>query len=326
MSKSLLEIKDLHVSFLHNGTMLRALKKVSFHLSKGEILGIVGESGCGKSICSQAILRLLPPNASIQGGEIVLDGVNLLSKKESEMSSIRGKKIGMIFQDPFSSLNPSIKTGKQIIEILLKHQICPKQEAKKRVLDLFDLAGINDPEARFDQYPHELSGGICQRIAIASALAIEPEILIADEPTTALDASIQIQILSLLQKIQESRGMSLILISHDLRIIMRFCHRVLVMYAGQIVETGSVEEILNAPKHPYTKGLIEATPYFGAEANQKLQPIPGSPPTLSEQTQGCPFARRCPKAMNICLTPPPFQSFSENHRAACWLYDPRRKP
>lgn len=321
MERKILDVHNLTVSFIHNKKEIEALRNISFCLKEGEILGIVGESGCGKSTSMDAILRLLPSSTLIKQGKIYLQGEDLLRKTRSEMQAIRGKEISMIFQEPMKSLNPVRKIGKQILEVILTHKICPKKEAKQMVLNLLGKVGIHDAETRFHQYPHELSGGMCQRIMIAIALAAKPKILIADEPTTSLDATIQGQILSLLQNLQREEKMSLILISHDLNIVKSLCHRMLVMYAGQIVEEGFVQDVLERPRHPYTQALLEATPSFTVKNNHRLKAIQGTPPSLSPPPQGCPFQDRCPHREDICLSFPPFHSYENGQRSACWRKD-----
>jgi len=310
-----IEVKDLQVTLQSQGQTIQAVRNVSFTLYEGERLGIVGESGCGKTILMKSLLQLLPGAATIDRGEIWYQGTNLVTLTEKELEHIRGKEIGMIFQDPMTSLNPTLKIGYQIAEGLLRTFHLTKKQAKNRALELLKQVGIPEPELRLEQYPHLLSGGIRQRAVIATALASKPSILIADEPTTALDVTVQAQILDLLLQVQQDT--SILLITHDLSIVASFCDRVLVMYAGQIVEEASAEELFAHPKHPYTKRLLQSIPHQG----EKLHPIPGSPPDLSLPLQGCAFCPRCTEAMNICRTetPPLFE------KARCWLLDPRRK-
>ncbi|HSW72675.1 MAG TPA: ABC transporter ATP-binding protein [Chlamydiales bacterium] len=305
---SFFEIKNLTVSYLQKRREVEALRNFNLSLSKGEIVGIVGESGSGKSTSMDAIMGLLPQSARIKSGEVYLEGEEISSK----ICKIRGKKISMIFQDPTKSLNPVMRIGKQIEEGFAT----PKP--KQRVLDLLRKVGITDPETRYDQYPYELSGGMCQRVFIAIALAASPKILIADEPTTALDATIQEQILSLLKEIQVQEKMSMIIISHDLNVIKSICHRMLVLYAGQIVEEGRVQEVLQNPLHPYTQALLEATPSFALKNNRKLKAIHGSPPSLSPPPIGCPFHERCPYAVKICSSPPPLITTQNLQKYSCW--------
>jgi len=315
----MIQVKNLQVSLQSQDQTIQAVRDVSFTLHEGERLGIVGESGCGKTILMKSILQLLPSTATIDHGEIWYQGVDLVRLSEKELQKIRGKEIGMIFQDPMTSLNPTLKIGYQIAEGYLRHfPSVTKQEAYVRALDLLIQVGISDPELRLDQYPHLLSGGIRQRASIALALAAKPSVLIADEPTTALDVTVQAQILDLLHHLQQ--GTSTLLITHDLSIVASFCDRVLVMYAGQIVEEASVEELFANPKHPYTQRLLQAIPRLNGKGD-KLHPIAGSPPDLSQPLQGCAFCSRCTEAMNICRTetPPLFDG-----KARCWLLDPRR--
>ncbi len=320
-----IEVKDLQVSIQSQGQTIQAVRNVSFTLYEGERLGIVGESGCGKTILMKSLLQLLPSTATIDSGEIWYQGNNLVTLTEKELQGIRGKEIGMIFQDPMTSLNPTLKIGYQIAEGLLRHfPLITKKEAEARALELLCQVGISEPKLRMQQYPHLLSGGIRQRAVIALALASKPSILIADEPTTALDVTVQAQILDLLQQLQQS---STLLITHDLSIVASFCDRVIVMYAGQIVEEATVSELFANPQHPYTQRLLQSIPRIDGKGD-KLHPIAGSPPDLSTSIPGCAFCSRCTEAMNICRTetPPLFDhSHPDNHKARCWLLDARRK-
>ncbi|RDW20463.1 ABC transporter ATP-binding protein [Oceanobacillus chungangensis] len=323
MSK-LLEVKNLSVSFDTYGAEVKAVRDVSFQLNKKETLAIVGESGSGKSVTAQSVMRLVPtPPGKFVGGEIRYNEENLLQKTEKQMESIRGKEISMIFQDPMTSLNPTMTIGKQIAEGLIKHQNMSKKEAHLRGIQLLKLVGIPTPEVRIKQYPHQYSGGMRQRAMIAIALSCNPKILIADEPTTALDVTIQAQILELMRQIQEETGTAIILITHDLGVVANTASRVAVMYGGKIVETGTVDEIFYEPKHPYTWGLLGSMPKLDTE-QEELQVIPGSPPDLAEPPKGCPFVARCPYAMNVCSDyMPAYTSVSSTHEAACWLIDAR---
>ncbi|RDW22350.1 peptide ABC transporter ATP-binding protein [Oceanobacillus arenosus] len=320
----ILEVKDLSVSFDTYGSEVKAVRNVSFQLMKGETLAIVGESGSGKSVTAQSIIRLVPtPPGKFIGGEIRFNGEDLLQKSEKQMESIRGKEISMIFQDPMTSLNPTMTIGKQIAEGLMKHQNMSKKEAHLRGIQLLKLVGIPTPEVRIKQYPHQYSGGMRQRAMIAIALSCNPKILIADEPTTALDVTIQAQILELMRQIQEEMGTAIILITHDLGVVANTATRVAVMYGGKIVETGMVDEIFFEPKHPYTWGLLGSMPKLDKE-QEELQVIPGSPPDLADPPTGCPFVTRCPYAMNVCGEHMPSDtSVSSTHEAACWLLDER---
>lgn len=324
--KELLEVKDLHTSFSTLSKKVRAVRGVSFRLREGETIGIVGESGCGKSVMAKSLTRLLPSVSSkIEGGEVYYKGENLLLKKESELRKIRGKEIGMIFQDPMTSLNPTIRIEDQIIEgYALHYPHATKGEMKERALALLKRVGVSDAESRMTQFPHELSGGMRQRVMIAIAMISSPKILIADEPTTALDVTIQAQILGLLKEIQKKDRMSIVLITHDFSIVAGFCDRVLVMYAGRIVESAPVEELFRAPKHPYTRRLLNSIPRLDLSSNRHLYSIHGSPPDLSAKIKGCSFAKRCPHAMHLCHDGnPKCIEVGPDHQTSCWLFDPR---
>ncbi|AXI10711.1 ATP-binding cassette domain-containing protein [Oceanobacillus sp. 143] len=323
MSK-ILEVKNLSVSFDTYGAEVKAVRDVSFQLNERETLAIVGESGSGKSVTAQSVMRLVQtPPGKFVGGEIRFNGEDLLQKSEKQMESIRGKEISMIFQDPMTSLNPTMTIGKQIAEGLMKHQNMSKKEAHLRGIQLLKLVGIPTPEVRIKQYPHQYSGGMRQRAMIAIALSCNPKILIADEPTTALDVTIQAQILELMRQIQEETGTAIILITHDLGVVANTASRVAVMYGGKIVESATVDEIFFEPKHPYTWGLLGSMPKIDRE-QENLQVIPGSPPDLAEPPKGCPFVTRCPYAMNACSDyMPAFTAVSPTHEAACWLLDER---
>lgn len=322
--KKILEVNDLHVSFNTYGGEVQAVRGVSFDLFEGETLAIVGESGSGKSVTAQSIMKLIAePPGEYKKGSILLDGVDLLQKSENEMQHIRGQEIGMVFQDPMTSLNPTMKIGRQITEGLIKHQNMSRQEAHERGIELLKLVGIPNPERRINQYPHEFSGGMRQRVMIAIALSCNPKILIADEPTTALDVTIQAQILDLLKDIQRKTNTAIILITHDLGVVANTADRVAVMYGGKIVETGTVDEIFYNPKHPYTWGLLSSMPKLH-DIKEELQSIPGSPPDLKDPPKGCPFVTRCPYAMKVCDEHmPAYAEVNENQRTACWLLDER---
>ncbi|RYL89745.1 ABC transporter ATP-binding protein [Sporolactobacillus sp. THM7-4] len=321
---NLLEIKDLNVRFNLFGAKVQAVRGVSLHLKKGETLAIVGESGSGKSVTSKAIMGLIPnPPGEITSGEILFEGHDLVHYSNKQMQKIRGKEISMIFQDPMTALNPTMKVGKQIMEGLIKHQKMSRQDAKKRAIELLRLVGIPKPEVRVNEYPHQFSGGMRQRVVIAIALACNPKILIADEPTTALDVTIQAQILDLMRELQKKTGTAIILITHDLGVVANLAQRVGVMYGGKLVETGTLEEIFYRPKHPYTWGLLSSMPKLHAKTD-KLLAIPGSPPDLSDPPKGCPFAPRCPYAMKVCTEQmPEYTYLSDTQRTACWLLDKR---
>ena len=320
-----LEVSDLSVSFVNNGKTTYALNEISFSLYSGEIIGIVGESGSGKSVLVQTMLKLLEsPPCKITGGSVLFENKDLINTSEQDLPSIRGNKIGMVFQNPLSSLNPTIKIGKQIIEPMIIHRRYSKSFAKKKAIELLRKVGISNAESRYDQYPYELSGGVCQRIAIAIAISCDPKVLIADEPTTALDVTIQAQVLDLIAQINQDLQTSVILISHDISVVANLCDRVLVMYGGSIIEQGQTFEVLNSPKHPYTKLLLESVPSMEKKRSDRLVPIKGIFAPITSDTKGCPFASRCPHLMQICRQEKP-PVFSKGHEAACWLLDQRAK-
>ncbi|KIZ53570.1 peptide ABC transporter ATP-binding protein [Bacillus safensis] len=322
----ILEVKDLAISFKTYGGEVQAIRGVNFHLNKGETLAIVGESGSGKSVTSQAIMRLIPmPPGYFKRGQILFDGQDIVKKTEKQMQTIRGKDISMIFQDPMTSLNPTMKVGKQITEVLFKHEQISKEAAEKRAIELLELVGIPMPEKRIKQYPHEFSGGMRQRVVIAMALAADPKLLIADEPTTALDVTIQAQILELMKEIQQKVDTSIIFITHDLGVVANVADRVAVMYAGQIVETGTVDEIFYNPKHPYTWGLLASMPSLDTDGGDegKLTAIPGTPPDLTNPPKGDAFALRSDYAMKIDFEKdPPMFKVSDTHYVKSWLLHP----
>jgi oligopeptide transport system ATP-binding protein len=322
--QSLLEVRDLQVSFSTQAGEVQAVRDVSFDLRRGETLAIVGESGSGKSVTAKSIMRLNPPaNTMIKGGEILFEGQDILKLSEKRMQDIRGPKIAMVFQDPMTSLDPTMRVGRQITESLSEHLGLSGQRARERAVELLTLVGISNPEERVKQYPHQFSGGMRQRVVIAIALACDPQILIADEPTTALDVTIQAQILELLRELQEQLGMSVILITHDLGVVAHTAHRVAVMYAGKVVETGTLRELFYNPQMPYTWGLLASIPLPTADRSQELIPIPGSPPDMHDPPKGCPFTPRCPYAMWVCAEEmPEYTTFSSEHKAACWLHHP----
>ena len=322
--QSILEVKNLEVSFSTYAGEVQAVRGISFELRRGETLAIVGESGSGKSVTAKSIMRLLPAaNTMIKGGEILFEGRDILKLSEQQMQDIRGSKVAMVFQDPMTSLDPTMKIGRQITESLKKHLGLSGRQAKERAVELLKLVGIPNPEGRVKQYPHQFSGGMRQRVVIAIALACDPQILIADEPTTALDVTIQAQILELLWNLQEQLGMSVILITHDLGVVAHTAHRVVVMYAGKVVETGTLRDIFYNPQMPYTWGLLASIPLPTADRSQELIPIPGSPPDMHDPPTGCPFTPRCPYAMRICPTEmPEYTTFTPEHKAACWLHHP----
>ena len=321
---SMLQVNDLQISFSTYAGEVQAVRGVSFDLRRGETLAIVGESGSGKTVTAKSLLRLLPEaNTRIKGGEAIFEGEDILKLSEQRMQKIRGEKIAMVFQDPMTSLDPTMKIGPQITESLKKHLGLSGQKARERAVELLTLVGIPNPGDRVKQYPHQFSGGMRQRVVIAIALACDPQILIADEPTTALDVTIQAQILELLRELQQNLGMSVILITHDLGVVAHTAHRVAVMYAGKVVETGTLREIFYDPQMPYTWGLLSSIPLPTADRSQELIPIPGSPPDMADPPKGCPFTPRCPYAMRICAEEMPgYTTFSAEHKAACWLHHP----
>jgi oligopeptide/dipeptide ABC transporter ATP-binding protein len=297
----LLDVKNLRTAFNVEGKDVTVVNDISFNLSPGEIVGLVGESGCGKSVTALSLMGLVPdPPGKILGGEIFLEGKDLLKFSESDMEKVRGKEIGMIFQEPMTSLNPVLTIGKQITEILELHQDMSKEEAINEAIDLLKLVGLTDPELRINDYPHKLSGGQRQRIMIAIALSCKPKILIADEPTTALDVTIQAQILELIQKLSNELGTSVILITHNLGILARYAHKINVMYAGHLIESGTTDEIFYNPKHPYTAGLLNSVPRLDLDPNIELPTIKGEVPNLAEFNEGCIFKTRCPNPTNDC--------------------------
>ncbi|TGY44418.1 ABC transporter ATP-binding protein [Clostridium sartagoforme] len=319
MSK-LLEVKNLKTSFRTHIGDVQAVRGVSFHLDKGEALGIVGESGCGKSVTMMSIMRLLADNAMIDSDAIIFNGQDISNPTEKEMQEIRGNEMAMIFQDPMTSLNPLFTVGDQLTEHLIKHKKISKKEANELAIKMLDMVGIPSPESRLKQFPHEFSGGMRQRVMIAMSLICEPKLIIADEPTTALDVTIQAQILDLMKDLKDKINTSIILITHDLGVVADLCTRINVMYGGIIVEEGSDKDIFYNGKHPYTWGLLNSVPNPMSEVKEKLTPIEGQPPDLLKPPVGCPFAARCKYAMKVCLQKqPPLFEISEGHRAACWL-------
>ena len=316
---ALLEVNGLRTSFFTDAGEVKAVDGISFQLERGKVLGIVGESGSGKSVTAYSIMQILAPTGKIVGGSIKLDGQELVGAGEKVMKTVRGNKISIIFQDPMTSLNPTYTVGHQLMEAILLHTKRNKQQARERALEMLRLVNVNEPEKRLKQYPFELSGGMRQRVMIAMALACEPDILIADEPTTALDVTIQAQILDLMRDLQKQLGMAIIMITHDLGVVAQMCDEVIVMYAGSICEQGTADEIFYNPCHEYTKGLMRSIPT--AENNgQRLQPITGTPIDLLNMPKGCPFAPRCEAAMKVCLSQRPERMLiNDDHAAACWM-------
>ncbi len=317
---ALLEVRNLQTSFFTDSGEVRAVNGVSFNLDHGKVLGIVGESGSGKSVTAYSVMQILAPTAVIkEGSSIKFDGEELVGKSEKAMRHIRGGKISIIFQDPMTSLNPTYTIGHQLIEAILLHTKRTKKEAWDRAVEMLKLVNVNEPEKRMKQYPYEFSGGMRQRVMIAMALACEPDILIADEPTTALDVTIQAQILDLMRDLQKKLGMAIILITHDLGVVAQMCDEVIVMYAGSICEQGTADEIFYNPKHEYTRGLMRSIPTADT-AGKKLQPITGTPIDLLNMPKGCPFAPRCENAMKICLSERAERMLiNEDHASACWM-------
>nr|WP_319489706.1 ABC transporter ATP-binding protein [uncultured Caproiciproducens sp.] len=326
MSK-LLEVENLTIHIQTQHGAVQAVRGVSFSLDKGETLAIVGESGSGKSITVKGIMGLLPTNGKITEGSVHLEGKDLAALSELEMQKIRGCDISMIFQDPMTSLNPTMTVGKQIMEVLHEHHHeLTKEQLKRKAVEQIKLVGLSNPETRFRQYPHQLSGGMRQRVVIAIALACSPKVLIADEPTTALDVTIQAQILDLMKDLQGKIDTSIIIITHNLGVVANIANRVAVMYGGKLVETGSVRDLFYQTVHPYTKGLLSSIPKLH-ENEQQLSSIPGTPPDLMDPPKGCPFAARCEHTMKVCQEyMPEYTQISDTHRAACWLLDERAQP
>ncbi len=314
----LLQVTDLHTSFFTPAGEVKAVNGLSFSLDEGKVLGIVGESGSGKSVTAYSVLQILASSGKIVSGSIKYRGEELVGASKETMGKIRGNKISIIFQDPMTSLNPVFTIGNQLMEAIMLHTDRNKEQAKERAIEMLRLVGVNEPEKRIKQYPHEFSGGMRQRVMIAMALACEPDILIADEPTTALDVTIQAQILDLIKDLQKQLGMSVILITHDLGVVAEMCDEVIVMYAGEVCERGTADEIFYNPKHEYTKGLMRSIPTVSDE-DRRLEPIGGTPVDLLNMPDGCPFAPRCDRAMKVCLSHKAKEiGINENHAASCW--------
>lgn len=315
---ALLEVRHLKTYFFTDEGVLPSVDDVSFEIDGRETVGIVGESGCGKSVTAMSILRLVPePPGRTVGGEILFAGRNLLALSKSELRKVRGNDVAMIFQEPMTSLNPVYTVGDQIIEAITLHQELDAKAARRRAVEMLEEVGIPDPSRRVDEYPHQMSGGMKQRVMIAMALSCDPQLLIADEPTTALDVTIQAQILELLARLQSERGMAIMLITHDLGVVAEVCKRVVVMYAGRVVETGSTEDIFRAPIHPYTAGLLQSLP-DRAKPGERLKTIPGSVPSPLEFPSGCRFRNRCARASEACRDDPPLVERSDGHSARCF--------
>lgn len=322
--ESLLEVHDLHVSFDTYQGEVQAVRGVSFDVKKGETVAIVGESGCGKSVTAQSLMRLIStPPSRIKSGAILFRGQDITRFTEKEMQQIRGSEMAMVFQDPMTSLNPTMPVGKQIVEGLIKHHKVSRERAWEWATDTLQMVGIPSPESRMKQYPHQFSGGMRQRVMIAIALSCSPKLLIADEPTTALDVTIEAQIIELMKELQKRLGTAIILITHDLGVVAEIADRVVVMYAGKVVETGTVDEIFYRPRHPYTWGLLQSMPRLDQEKSRELRPIVGTPPELIHPPPGCPFVPRCKYAMKICQQEMPDMAYPTlSHRVFCWLEHP----
>lgn len=322
VSEKLLEVNNLKTSFFIESGEVEAVRGVTFRLNKGEVVGIVGESGSGKSVMAKSVMSLVTSPGKVKEGEILFHNENILSKSEKELRSIRGNQISLISQDPMSALNPVVKIGKQMTEVIIRHQKVKKKGAEKIAVNLLKQVGLSSPEERVKQYPHELSGGMKQRVMIAMAMSCNPDLLIADEPTTALDVTIQAQILDLMKNLKNETNMALLLITHDLGIVAQNCTRVIVMYGGLIMEEGPVLHIFQSPNHPYTKGLLNSLPKISNGVKERLAPIQGVTPNLLNPPKGCPFAERCPHAMDICEKErPPYFEIGNERRSMCWLND-----
>ena len=320
MSEYLVDIQHERLSFFTPAGEVKALNDVSIHLNDGAVLGIVGESGSGKSVTAYSLMGLTAYPGKLVGGTIDFNGHRINDLSEKEFRKIRGNEVSIIFQDPMTSLNPVYTIGNQIMEVILLHTDKNKEQARARAKELLELVGINEPEKRLKQYPHELSGGMRQRVMIAIALACEPKLLIADEPTTALDVTIQAQILELMMELKEKLGMAIIMITHDLGVVASMCDRIAVMYAGRIVEYGTTDDIFYNPKHEYTKGLLKSIPRLDAKEHERLVPIEGTPIDLLNPPAGCPFAPRCSNCMKICLREmAPVTTFDDVHYTQCWM-------
>ena len=317
---TLLEIEDLHTQFFTSAGTVRAVDGITYNVDEGETVAIVGESGCGKSVSAMSILRLIPwPPGKIVQGSIKFQGNDLLKFSDVEMRKIRGKDIAMIFQEPMTSLNPVLSIGLQLTETLEHHLGMDEEACHARAIELLGMVGISEPDRRLEQYPHHLSGGMRQRVMIAMALACEPKLIIADEPTTALDVTIQAQILELMKELTRNLGVAMIIITHNLGVVARYANRVNVMYAGKIVETGTAEDVYKRPKHPYTLALLKSVPRLDHPRGQKLDPVDGQPPDLARLDDGCPFRPRCRFAVDKCATSnPTLENVSDGHQAACW--------
>ena len=321
MARKLLSVRNLKTSFFTHVGEVKAVRGISFDVNEGEVLGIVGESGSGKSVTSLSIMGLLQYPGRVVDGEILLNGEDILTYSKNQMRRVRGKEIAMIFQDPMTSLNPVYTIGNQIMEMILEHEKMSRREARARAIEMLKLVGIPAAEKRIDSYPHEFSGGMRQRVMIALALSCNPKLLIADEPTTALDVTIQAQILSLIKSLNKQFGMTTMLITHDLGVVATVCDKVAVMYGGLIMEYGTADEIFYHPRHPYTMGLLGSIPHVDGGEKRRLIPIDGTPPDLINPPKGCPFSTRCKYCMNICTREQPPYFAEDKHRTMCWMLD-----
>lgn len=321
MARKLLSVRNLKTSFFTHVGEVKAVRGISFDVNEGEVLGIVGESGSGKSVTSLSIMGLLQYPGRVVDGEILLNGEDILTYSKNQMRRVRGKEIAMIFQDPITSLNPVYTIGNQIMEMILEHEKMTKREARARAIEMLKLVGIPAAEKRIDSYPHEFSGGMRQRVMIALALSCNPKLLIADEPTTALDVTIQAQILSLIKSLNKQFGMTTMLITHDLGVVATVCDKVAVMYGGLIMEYGTADEIFYHPRHPYTMGLLGSIPHVDGGEKRRLIPIDGTPPDLINPPKGCPFSTRCKYCMNVCTREQPPYFAEDKHRTMCWMLD-----
>ena len=321
MARKLLSVRNLKTSFFTHVGEVKAVRGISFDVNEGEVLGIVGESGSGKSVTSLSIMGLLQYPGRVVDGEILLNGEDILTYSKNQMRRVRGKEIAMIFQDPMTSLNPVYTIGNQIMEMILEHEKMTKREASARAIEMLKLVGIPAAEKRIDSYPHEFSGGMRQRVMIALALSCNPKLLIADEPTTALDVTIQAQILSLIKSLNKQFGMTTMLITHDLGVVATVCDKVAVMYGGLIMEYGTADEIFYHPRHPYTMGLLGSIPHVDGGEKRRLIPIDGTPPDLINPPKGCPFSTRCKYCMNVCTREQPPYFAEDKHRTMCWMLD-----
>jgi len=321
MARKLLSVRNLKTSFFTHVGEVKAVRGISFDVNEGEVLGIVGESGSGKSVTSLSIMGLLQYPGRVVDGEILLNGEDILTYGKNQMRKVRGKEIAMIFQDPMTSLNPVYTIGNQIMEMILEHEKMSRREARARAIEMLKLVGIPAAEKRIDSYPHEFSGGMRQRVMIALALSCNPKLLIADEPTTALDVTIQAQILNLIKKLNKQFGMTTMLITHDLGVVATVCDKVAVMYGGLIMEYGTADEIFYHPRHPYTMGLLGSIPHVDGGEKRRLIPIDGTPPDLINPPKGCPFSTRCKYCMNVCTREQPPYFAEDKHRTMCWMLD-----